>query len=125
MDKFITGRPINIQHLRGDPDFQIIVHDASEPLFVDGLIDNALHFASPASPVDYVKSPIQTLKIGTHVALGIAKGVRRIIGTFTPAAPCYTFDPRCEVRSERLALLPLDAFDHPFVHFDFLPSAEE
>ena len=76
VDNFITGRPINIGHLRDNPKFRIIVHDASEPLFVDGLVDNVLHFASPASPVDYVKSPIQTLKIGslgTHVALGIAK----------------------------------------------------
>ena len=76
VDNFITGRPINIGHLRENPRFRIIVHDASEPLFVDGLVDNVLHFASPASPVDYVKSPIQTLKIGslgTHVALGIAK----------------------------------------------------
>ena len=76
VDNFITGRPVNIGHLRDNPKFRVIVHDASEPLFVDGLIDNVLHFASPASPVDYVKSPIQTLKIGslgTHVALGIAK----------------------------------------------------
>ena len=76
IDNFITGRPVNIGHLRDNPKFRVIVHDASEPLFVDGLIDNVLHFASPASPVDYVKSPIQTLKIGslgTHVALGIAK----------------------------------------------------
>ncbi len=76
VDNFITGRPVNIGHLRDNPKFRIIVHDASEALFVDGLIDNVLHFASPASPVDYVKSPIQTLKIGslgTHVALGIAK----------------------------------------------------
>ncbi len=76
VDNFITGRPANIQHLRANPKFRVIVHDASTPLFVDGLIDNVLHFASPASPVDYYKSPIQTLKIGslgTHVALGIAK----------------------------------------------------
>ena len=76
VDNFLTGRPANIQHLRANPKFRMIVHDASTPLFVDGLIDNVLHFASPASPVDYYKSPIQTLKIGslgTHVALGIAK----------------------------------------------------
>lgn len=76
VDNFITGRPVNIQHLRDHPRFSIIVHDASKPLRVDGLIDNVLHFASPASPIDYVKSSIQTLKIGslgTHVALGIAK----------------------------------------------------
>ncbi len=76
VDNFITGRPANIQHLRSNPKFRVIVHDASQPLYMDGLVDNVLHFASPASPVDYVRSPIQTLKIGslgTHVALGIAK----------------------------------------------------
>ena len=76
VDNFITGRPANVAHLRANPKFRIIVHNASEPLHVDGLIDNVLHFASPASPVDYVKSSIQTLKVGslgTWVALGIAK----------------------------------------------------
>ena len=76
VDNFITGRPVNIRHLRDHPRFRVIVHDASRPLHVDGLLDNVLHFASPASPIDYVKSSIQTLKIGslgTHVALGIAK----------------------------------------------------
>jgi dTDP-glucose 4,6-dehydratase len=86
VDNFLTGRPANIQHLRANPKFRMIVHDASTPLFVDGLIDNVLHFASPASPVDYYKSPIQTLKIGslgTHVALGIAKahGARFLIAS--------------------------------------------
>jgi dTDP-glucose 4,6-dehydratase len=76
VDNFITGRPVNVQHLRQNPKFRIIVHDISRPLHLDGLVDNVLHFASPASPVDYVKSSIQTLKVGslgTHVALGIAK----------------------------------------------------
>jgi dTDP-glucose 4,6-dehydratase len=76
VDNFITGRPANVQHLRANPKFSIIVHDASTPLYVDGLVDHVMHFASPASPVDYVKSSIQTLKIGslgTWVALGIAK----------------------------------------------------
>ncbi len=76
VDNFITGRPVNVQHLLDNPKFKMIVHDASQPLYVDGLVDNVLHFASPASPVDYVKSSIQTLKIGslgTWVALGIAK----------------------------------------------------
>ncbi len=75
-DNFITGRPVNIQHLRSNPKFRVLVHDASQPFYVDGLLDNVLHFASPASPIDYVKSSIQTLKVGslgTHVALGIAK----------------------------------------------------
>ena len=76
VDNFITGRPANLQHLRPNPKFRIIVHDVSRPLNIDGLVDNVMHFASPASPVDYVKSSIQTLKVGslgTHVALGIAK----------------------------------------------------
>jgi len=79
VDNFITGRPDNIRHLLDNPKFRVIVHDVSEPLFVDGLVDNVLHFASPASPVDYQDSPIQTLKVGslgTHVTLGIAKAHR-------------------------------------------------
>jgi dTDP-glucose 4,6-dehydratase len=79
VDNFLTGRPDNVRHLLTNPKFKVIVHDASQPLFVDGLVDNVLHFASPASPVDYVNTPIQTLKIGslgTHVALGIAKAHR-------------------------------------------------
>src|SRR5438876_290281 len=76
VDNFITGRPENIRHLLDRANFRVLVHDISRPLHVDGLIDNVLHFASPASPVDYQKSPIQTLKVGslgTHVTLGIAK----------------------------------------------------
>ena len=79
VDNYLTGRPDNVRHLIKNPKFRIIVHDASRPLHLDGLIDNVLHFASPASPIDYVKSPIQTLKIGslgTHVALGIARAHR-------------------------------------------------
>lgn len=79
VDNFLTGRPGNVRHLLASPKFRMIVHDASQPLFVDGLVDNVLHFASPASPVDYVNTPIQTLKIGslgTHIALGIAKAHR-------------------------------------------------
>lgn len=76
VDNFITGRPENVRHLLANPKFRIIVHDVSKPLFVDGLVDNVLHFASPASPVDYRTSPIQTLKVGslgTLNTLGIAK----------------------------------------------------
>lgn len=79
VDNFITGRPANVEHLRANPKFKVIVHDISRPLYLDGLVDNVLHFASPASPVDYVKSSIQTLKVGslgTWVALGIAKAHR-------------------------------------------------
>ena len=76
VDNLITGRLENIDHLRVNPRFGFIGHDISHPLKVDGPIDNVLHFASPASPVDYLKYPIQTLKVGslgTHNLLGLAR----------------------------------------------------
>lgn len=76
VDNFITGTPKNIQHLKKNPDFEFIEHDITKPLKIDGAIDYVLHFASPASPIDYQEFPIQTLKVGalgTHNALGIAK----------------------------------------------------
>jgi dTDP-glucose 4,6-dehydratase len=76
VDNYITGRPENIAHLRNNTRFSVIEHDVSQPLTVDGPIDNVLHFASPASPVDYLHFPIQTLKVGslgTHNTLGLAK----------------------------------------------------
>jgi dTDP-glucose 4,6-dehydratase len=76
VDNLITGTAANIEHLRGQRRFTFIHHDISHPLEVDGPIDNVLHFASPASPVDYLQYPIQTLKVGslgTHNALGLAK----------------------------------------------------
>ncbi|MBX7105012.1 MAG: SDR family oxidoreductase [Gemmataceae bacterium] len=76
VDNFITGRPENIAHLNANSRFKFIHHDVSCPLDVDGPVDNVLHFASPASPVDYLNYPIQTLKVGslgTHNTLGLAK----------------------------------------------------
>jgi dTDP-glucose 4,6-dehydratase len=76
IDNLITGTTANIEHLRGQKRFQFIHHDISHPLEIDGPIDIVLHFASPASPVDYLQYPIQTLKVGslgTHNALGLAK----------------------------------------------------
>jgi dTDP-glucose 4,6-dehydratase len=76
VDNILTGSLANIEHLRGDPRFMFIRHDISHPLEIDGLVDHVLHFASPASPVDYLTFPIQTLKVGslgTHNALGLAK----------------------------------------------------
>jgi dTDP-glucose 4,6-dehydratase len=76
VDNYITGRPENIAHLRNNKRFLVIEHDISQPLSIDGPIDNVLHFASPASPVDYLNYPIQTLKVGsrgTHNTLGLAK----------------------------------------------------
>ncbi len=86
IDNFITGHPRNIAHLFGNPDFKLIRHDVSNYIYIDGHVDNVLHFASPASPIDYLKIPIQTLKVGslgTHNALGLAKakGARFMIAS--------------------------------------------
>lgn len=77
LDNLITGNTDNIAHLAGNPKFKFILHDVSNYIFIDGPIDFILHFASPASPGDYLKYPIQTLKVGslgTHNALGLARG---------------------------------------------------
>ena len=76
IDNFITGSPDNIAHLFGNPKFKFVHHDVTEYTYVAGDLDYILHFASPASPIDYLKLPIQTLKVGslgTHKALGLAK----------------------------------------------------
>jgi dTDP-glucose 4,6-dehydratase len=76
MDNFITGSPENIAHLFGNKNFKFIEHDVTEYIYVEGKLDYILHFASPASPIDYLKLPIQTLKVGslgTHKTLGLAK----------------------------------------------------
>ena len=76
MDNLITGKAENIAHLFGQPNFLFIQHDVTNYIFVEGELDYILHFASPASPIDYLKFPIQTLKVGslgTHKALGLAK----------------------------------------------------
>jgi dTDP-glucose 4,6-dehydratase len=76
MDNFITGNYDNIKHLENNNNFQFIEHDVTEFIKVEGTLDYILHFASPASPIDYLKIPIQTLKVGslgTHNLLGLAK----------------------------------------------------
>ncbi|HTU18119.1 MAG TPA: GDP-mannose 4,6-dehydratase [Gemmataceae bacterium] len=76
VDNLITGALENIEQLRSNDRFQFIRHDISHPLEIDGAVDNVLHFASLASPVDYLCYPIQTLKVGalgTHNTLGLAK----------------------------------------------------
>jgi dTDP-glucose 4,6-dehydratase len=76
VDNFITGRLENVRHLADNPKFHLIEHDVSLHLTVDGPLDSILHFASPASPVDYLLYPIQTLKVGslgTHNTLGLAR----------------------------------------------------
>ncbi len=76
MDNFITGSPDNIAHLMGNKNFHFIHHDVTNYNYIEGDLDYILHFASPASPIDYLKLPIQTLKVGSlgsHKALGLAK----------------------------------------------------
>ena len=76
MDNFITGDERNISHLEGNTNFSFINHDVTEFVSIEGNLDYILHFASPASPIDYLKIPIQTLKVGslgTHNLLGLAK----------------------------------------------------
>ncbi len=80
MDNLITGSEDNITHLAGDR-FQFIHHDVTQAIDVDGSLDYILHFASPASPIDYLKHPIATLKVGslgTHNALGVARAKKAV-----------------------------------------------
>jgi dTDP-glucose 4,6-dehydratase len=86
LDNFLTGHERNIAHLFGHERFTIIRHDVTEYLVVPGPVDAVLHFASPASPIDYLRLPIQTLKVGglgTHKALGLAraKGARFMLAS--------------------------------------------
>jgi dTDP-glucose 4,6-dehydratase len=76
LDNLITGNLENIRHLRSNPAFQFIHHDVTDYIDIEGPVHYVLHFASPASPIDYLEMPIQTLKVGslgTHKTLGLAK----------------------------------------------------
>jgi dTDP-glucose 4,6-dehydratase len=86
LDNFITGRIENIAHLAGHRQFKFVEQDVTEFLFLEEPVDYIWHFASPASPVDYLEYPIQTLKVGslgTHKALGLArhKGARFLLAS--------------------------------------------
>ncbi len=86
LDNFLTGSPDNIAHLFGNPGFQFVQHDVTNFIFVKGGLDGVLHFASPASPIDYLELPIQTLKVGslgTHKTVGLAKekGARYLLAS--------------------------------------------
>lgn len=75
LDNFVTGSRSNIEELSRRDGFRFVEHDISKPYYAEGVVDGVLHFASPASPVDYLEIPIQTLKVGslgTHNCLGIA-----------------------------------------------------
>jgi dTDP-glucose 4,6-dehydratase len=76
VDNFLTGRRENIAHLASNPRFTLLEHNISTPVTIEGPVDHILHFASPASPIDYLNLKIQTMKVGslgTHNALGLAK----------------------------------------------------
>ena len=86
MDNLLTGNTDNIAHLAGNKHFQFINHNVTDYIYIKGDLDAILHFASPASPVDYLELPIQTLKVGslgTHNALGLAlaKGARLLLAS--------------------------------------------
>lgn len=86
IDNLLTGDISNIEHLMGVPEFEFQHHDVSKYVHVSGDIEYILHFASPASPIDYLKMPIQTMKVGslgTHNCLGLAKdkGARMLIAS--------------------------------------------
>jgi dTDP-glucose 4,6-dehydratase len=86
MDNLITGDLKNIEHFKGNPNFEFIHHDVTDFIEIKGELDYILHFASPASPIDYLKIPIQTLKVGamgTHNCLGLAKakGARILVAS--------------------------------------------
>ncbi len=86
VDNFLTGRHRNIAHLESRPDFRLVEHDVSRYIDIPEPVDYVLHFASPASPIDYLELPIQTLKVGslgTHNTLGLAKakGARLLLAS--------------------------------------------
>jgi dTDP-glucose 4,6-dehydratase len=86
VDNFATGRKENVEHLLSDPSFRLVEGDVSKHVDVEGPVDAVLHFASPASPVDYMNLPIETLEVGalgTHNALGLAeaKGARFLLAS--------------------------------------------
>ncbi len=101
VDNFITGSPKNIGHLKSNPNFKFIEHDITKPIYVADDIDYVLHFASPASPIDFDKIPIQIAKVGslgTHNALGLAKA-KDAVFLFTSTSECYG-DPKVNPQPE-------------------------
>jgi dTDP-glucose 4,6-dehydratase len=101
IDNLITGSPDNLAHLTGNPDFRFVRHNVSDFIYVAGPVDIVFHFASPASPIDYLELPIPTLKVGalgTHNSLGLAKdkGASFVLAS---TSECYG-DPLVHPQSE-------------------------
>jgi dTDP-glucose 4,6-dehydratase len=91
IDNFLTGSMANLEHLAGDDRFRFIKHDVSNFIFVPGEVDYVFHFASPASPIDYLEYPIPTLKVGalgTHHTLGLAKD-KKATFLLASTSECY------------------------------------
>src|SRR5437762_835642 len=101
IDNFITGNVANIEHLSGNEDYRFIKHDVSNYIFLPDDVDFVFHFASPASPIDYLEHPIPTLKVGalgTHNALGLAKD-KRATFLLASTSECYG-DPLVHPQNE-------------------------
>ena len=101
MDNLLTGNMDNVAHLIGHERFMFIDYDVTNYIYVEGQVDNILHFASPASPIDYLRLPIETLKVGslgTHKTLGLAraKGAQYLLAS---TSECYG-DPLVHPQSE-------------------------
>lgn len=101
LDNLVTGNVANIEHLAGKKEFRFIKHDVTEYIYLPGPVDFIFHFASPASPIDYLELPIQTLKVGalgTHKALGLARAKK---ATFVLASTSEVYgDPLVHPQEE-------------------------
>ena len=101
IDNLVTGSPDNVAHLAGNRDFKFVRHNVSEFIFIPGTVDYVFHFASPASPIDYLELPIPTLKVGalgTHNALGLAKE-KHAVFVLASTSECYG-DPLVHPQNE-------------------------
>src|SRR5262245_10446448 len=101
LDNLVTGSSDNIGHLAGNQDFKLVRHNVSEFVFIPGPVDYVFHFASPASPIDYLELPIPTLKVGalgTHNALGLAKE-KNAVFVLASTSECYG-DPLVHPQNE-------------------------
>jgi dTDP-glucose 4,6-dehydratase len=95
VDNLATGSLENIEHARG-ADFSFVPHDVVEPIHVEGDVDFVFHLAALASPVDYLRAPLASLKVGsygTHNALGLAKWKRARLNLARPSALCVPYEP--------------------------------
>jgi dTDP-glucose 4,6-dehydratase len=96
MDNLLTGSTDNIAHMAGHRRFQFIHHDVTQYVFVEGSLNYVLHFASPASPIDYLQLPIQTLKVG-------ALGTHKVLGLAMAKKACFLLASTSEVYGDPLA----------------------